>query len=61
MINFEVQFDLKGTVIVNADSYEKAEEIAKKRLENYKESMRVHFQKDIDLKIDDVDKVKSIS
>jgi hypothetical protein len=57
MANFEVQFDLKGTMIVKADSYEKAEKLAKKKLNQYKESMGLHFQKDISLIIDDIEEV----
>ncbi len=57
MTNFEVQFDLKGALVIKADSYEKAEKLAKQKLEHYKESMRLHFQKNIEISIDDVEEV----
>jgi hypothetical protein len=57
MAKFEIQFDLKGTIVVNAESYSKAEKLAEKRLEHYKQSMKLHFQKDVELYIDDVEEV----
>ncbi len=57
MGSFEVQFDLKGAVVVSAESYEKAEQLAKQKVEQYKNSMRLHFQKEMELNIDDVEKI----
>jgi hypothetical protein len=57
MAQFEVQFDLKGCMTVDAESYHKAEEMAKKKLGQYKDSMSLHFKKDIDVEIDDVEKI----
>jgi hypothetical protein len=57
MANFEVQFDLKGALVIKADNYEKAEKLAKKRIEQYKESMKLHFQKEVELNIDDIEKI----
>lgn len=57
MEKFEVQFDLKGAVVVSADNYEKAEKLATQKIEQYKESMRLHFQKEVALNIDDVEKI----
>ncbi len=57
MANFEVQFDFKGALVIQAENYEKAEKLAKKKLEQYQESMRLHFQKEVDLKIDDVEEI----
>ena len=57
MAQFEVQFDLRGSMMVDAENYSNAEKMAKNKLEQYKESMKVHFQKEMDLKIDDVEKV----
>ena len=57
MADFEVQFDLKGAIIVNAESYEKAEKMAEQKIQQYKDSMKLHFKKNIELKIDDVEKI----
>jgi hypothetical protein len=57
MANFKVQFDLKGEVVVSAESFEKAEKLAKKKLSQYQLSMQTHFQKDLQLSIDDVEEV----
>ncbi len=57
MAKFEVQFDLKGTLVVSAENYEKAEKLATQKLEQYKESMKLHFQKEMKLLIDDVEEI----
>jgi len=57
MAQFEIQFDLRGSIMVDAESYHKAEKMAKQRLGQYQESMKVHFQKEMDLQIDDVEKI----
>jgi hypothetical protein len=57
MEKFEVQFDLKGALVIQAENYEKAEHLAKQKIEHYKESMRLHFQKKVELNIDDVEKI----
>ena len=57
MAKFQVQFDMKGSIVVEAVSYREAERLAKRKLEQYKESMGLHFQKEVELGIDDIEEV----